>query len=349
MAHPGLTLVDDPIFDDHFADGPHPERPARLDAARAGVAESGVTTHRAAARDASDEELARVHQESYLSEFANIVGKSGYVDADTFFAPLSATAARRAAGGGLALVDSLLDGESPCGLALLRPPGHHARPAAGMGFCLLNHVAVAAAHARAKGAARVLIVDWDVHHGNGTQETFYDDPSVLYASVHQWPYYPGTGDVGEIGRGDGTGHTVNVPLSSGAGQAAYLESFDRVLLPICDQYRPDLLLVSAGFDAHIDDPLAAMNVDAATFGSLTRRLLSALPTDTPVGLFLEGGYNLDALRASVRETVLAAAGKESWCREQGAERGHRGPTEISDRHREEIARVILAQRAHWRI
>ncbi len=218
-----------------------------------------------------------------------------------------------------------------------------------MGFCLVNNIAVAAAHARARGAERVFILDWDVHHGNGTQEMFYEDPSVLYASIHQWPYYPGTGDVGEVGSADGTGHTVNIPLSAGAGPAAYLDAFDRVLLPICDLYRPDLVLVSAGFDAHRDDPLAEMNLDASTFGAFTRRLLSAAPSDAPMGLFLEGGYDLGALRASVREVALAATGAESEMAETAHEAAVGPLVPRSARHREEIAHVIRAQRPYWRL
>lgn len=218
-----------------------------------------------------------------------------------------------------------------------------------MGFCLVNNVAVAAAHARARGAERVLILDWDVHHGNGTQEMFYEDPSVLYASIHQWPYYPGTGDVGEVGGRDGEGHTVNIPLSSGAGPAAYLDAFDRVLLPICDLYRPDLVLVSAGFDAHRDDPLAEMSLDAPTFGTFTRRLLSAAPSDAPMGLFLEGGYDLGALRASVREVALAASGAESEVAERADRRAEEPHLPLSDRHRDEIAHVVRAQRPYWRL
>ncbi len=345
----GLTLIDDPLFDEHCAQEPHPERPARLKAARAGILDSGIETQRAAARDATDEELATVHRESYLAILTGIEGKCGHLDPDTFFGPHSAAAARRAAGGGLALVDSLMRGEQRRGMALLRPPGHHARPGAAMGFCLVNNVAVAAAHARARGAERVLILDWDVHHGNGTQEMFYGDPSVLYASIHQSPYYPGTGDVTEMGEGEGEGYTVNVPLSPGAGHAAYRDAFDRVLLPICDLYRPDLLLVSAGFDAHRDDPLAEMNLDARAFGSFTRQLLSAAPSDAPMGLFLEGGYDLGALRSSVREVALAACGVRAEATENPDIHGPAAPAPLAERHRDEIAHVVRAQRPYWRL
>ena len=221
-----------------------------------------------------------------------------------------------------------------------------------MGFCLLNNIAIAAAHARrALGAERVFVVDWDVHHGNGTQNIFYDDPGVLFASLHQWPFYPGTGDVGEMGKGEGEGHTINIPLSHGAGSAAYLDAFDRVLLPICDRYRPDLVLVSAGFDAHRDDPLAEMELDAYNFGSFARRLLETVGSDTPVGFFLEGGYDLHGLRDSVHEVALAAAGEESsglGTRELHPD-SHAPGQVLTDRHHEEVHHVVTAQKHYWRL
>jgi acetoin utilization deacetylase AcuC-like enzyme len=179
-----------------------------------------------------------------------------------------------------------------------------------MGFCLLNNVAVAAAHARARGVERVLVLDWDVHHGNGTQEMFYDDPSVLYVSLHQAPYYPGTGANDELGRGEGRGYTVNLPLSAGAGDAAYLAAFERVVCPIVEQYRPGLTLVSAGFDAHTRDPLGGMALGDAGYSRLTRALLAALPREQPLGLVLEGGYDLSGLESALGATIEALAGAE---------------------------------------
>src|SRR5688572_1159692 len=199
-----IALVDDPLFSEHRAREPHPERPERLQAARAAVAQANLSSVRTELppRDATDDELGRVHGGSYLEALGHAVGQQGYFDADTFYGPRSVAAARRAAGGAVALVDALIGSEARFGAALLRPPGHHARPTTAMGFCLLNNVAVAAAHARARGAGRVLIVDFDVHHGNGTQEAFYRDPSVLFVSLHQFPFYPGTGSREESGSGD---------------------------------------------------------------------------------------------------------------------------------------------------
>jgi acetoin utilization deacetylase AcuC-like enzyme len=258
-------------------------------------------------RDATNDELGRVHEPRYVEELSRIAGRRGYLDADTYYAPASYAAALRAAGGSVAMVDALLAGQTTYGVALVRPPGHHARPGTAMGFCLLNNVAVAAAHARANGCERVAIVDWDVHHGNGTQEMFYSDPSVLYLSVHQWPLYPGTGARGEVGTGDGVGATVNIPLSPGAGDAAYLAAMDRVVTPALAAFAPDLLLVSAGYDAHERDPLAAMRLTSAGYGEMTRRLLAAMPGGFAgrVGIVLEGGYDLTALRDSLDATIAA--------------------------------------------
>jgi acetoin utilization deacetylase AcuC-like enzyme len=205
------------------------------------------------------------------------------------------------------MVDALLDGKAEYGVALVRPPGHHARPGAAMGFCLLNNVAVAAAHARARGCDRVAIVDWDVHHGNGTQEMFYGDASVFYVSLHQWPLYPGTGARGEVGSGEGHGATMNVPLSPGAGDAAYVAAIDRLVAPALSEFAPDLLLISAGFDAHERDPLAAMCLTNSGYAAMTHRLIAALPKGKSgrLGIVLEGGYDLTALRGSLDATLRA--------------------------------------------
>src|SRR5260221_7289904 len=267
-----VGVVDDPSFDLHRSRGYHPERPERLVAAWAAVARAGVQILPIPARRATREQLERVHQPGYLDELSGLDGEAGQLDADTYLSPGSVAASERAAGGAVALVDALLGGKLAKGVALLRPPGHHARPDQAMGFCLLNNVAVAAAHALASGVRRVAIVDWDVHHGNGTQEMFFGDPRVLYVSLHQWPFYPGTGSAEEIGEGDGRGFTVNVPLSSGARAGDYAAAFERVISPVLDAYAPELVLVSAGFDAHKSDPLAGMQLDAPACGFMNRSL-----------------------------------------------------------------------------
>lgn len=333
-------LIDDPIFDGHHADGPHPERPERLRAARAAVerasTEIGFRAVRAA--DASHETLLRVHTERYLDELGRSAGHSTMLDPDTYVAPGSVAAALRAAGAATALTEALFRGESRWGVALVRPPGHHARPDAAMGFCLLNNVAVAAAHARALGAERVLVLDWDVHHGNGTQEMFYSDPSVLYVSLHQFPYYPGTGAATELGEGEGRGYTVNVPLSAGAGDAAYLAAFDRVVCPIVEAYRPGLVLLSAGFDAHRRDPLGGMTLSDAGYLALTRRLCAAWGAATPIGVVLEGGYDLAALEGSLEATFTGLS------QSSGSDEPLGHPSSL---HSSEIQRASAALREHW--
>lgn len=306
-----LGLLDDPLFDRHRSRGHHPERPERLAAARAGVLRANVPTISVAGRDASHDELLTVHAESYLEDLARLVGREGQLDPDTYLSCESVAAARRAAGGACALVDAMVAGTIERGVALLRPPGHHARPDQAMGFCLLNNVAVAAAHARTLGLSRIAIVDFDVHHGNGTQEMFWDDPCVVYVSLHQAPFYPGTGDATEVGDGEGKGATVNVPLSSGAGDAEYAAAFERIVLPVLDEHRPELVLVSAGYDAHRNDPLAGMRLDAGSYARMTESLVGIAEHHAggKIALVLEGGYDLSGLEASLSASLRALAGE----------------------------------------
>jgi acetoin utilization deacetylase AcuC-like enzyme len=306
-------LIDDVRFDAHAPRAYHPERPERLVAARAAIEKSGALFQRVAAREATDEELARVHDPRFVERLRSLDGQEGHIDADTYVARSSVSAARLAAGGLVAMVDAMIDGPIPKGVALLRPPGHHARPSRAMGFCLLNNVAVAAAHARARGIERVLVMDWDVHHGNGTQEMFWKEPGVLYVSTHQFPFYPGTGDADEIGEGEGTGYTVNVPLTAGGGDAIYRGAFERVILPICEEYGPELVLISAGFDPAARDPLAQMQVTAEGFGWMARALaaIAAKSAQGRVGLVLEGGYDLVALEAGLVASLKGMLGGAS--------------------------------------
>jgi acetoin utilization deacetylase AcuC-like enzyme len=308
-----LALVDDPLFAEHRGRGYHPERPERLVAAKQALrlaGERGLGATVLAPRDATLDELARVHTSRYLDELEQLRGGHAALDDDTFLGPRSVEAAYRAAGGGLALVDALLDGHASLGLALVRPPGHHATPDRGMGFCLLNNVATAAAHARSRGVRRVAILDWDVHHGNGTEAAFLHDPSVLFVSVHQHPFYPGTGSASDRGHGEGEGYTVNVPLSTGGDDATYARVFDRLVGPVLDAYAPELVLVSAGFDAHARDPLAGMALSANGFAAMSHvvRDIAARHASGRIGVFLEGGYDLEGLETSLLSTLLALAG-----------------------------------------
>ncbi len=248
-----------------------------------------------------------MHDPKFVEWLRTLNGEQGYIDADTYVGPESVAVAELAAGGTVAMVDALLDGRSKRGVALVRPPGHHARPDHAMGFCLLNNVAIAAAHARARGLERVAIVDWDVHHGNGTQDIFFDDPNVLYVSTHQFPFYPGTGAVLETGEGDGTGFTVNVPLTAGGGDAVYRAAFERVILPVLEEYRPQLVLVSAGFDASARDPLAEMTLSADAFGWMARALrgVADASAEGRIAMVLEGGYDLVALESGLLAATRA--------------------------------------------
>lgn len=309
---PRALLLDDPAFSRHVPLGHHPERPERLTAARQAVekAKKDVTFEAIVAREATATELARVHAPQYVEAMAEHHGASRYLDPDTYVSAESVAIARRAAGGVLAMVDAVLEGDVKQGVALVRPPGHHARPERAMGFCLFNNVAVAAAHARARGLSRVAIVDFDVHHGNGTQEMFYADPSVLYVSTHEAPLYPGTGHVDETGEREGKGFTVNVPLSAGGGDDVYRGAFERVVLPVLSEFAPELVIVSAGFDAAVRDPLSDMRLESEAFGWMTRELRRI--ADVSAGgrtlLVLEGGYDLVALEGGLVSAIGGLTG-----------------------------------------
>jgi len=308
-----LGYVLDEIFVNHRAPSGHPERPARAEAVRdaltaAGIAGRGTLV---APRPATDEELARVHAPAYLDELAKVVpGRQGWIDPDTYFSPGTWDAARAAAGATTQLALDTLHGRFTQAIAVVRPPGHHATRDRAMGFCLFNNVAAAAAAARASGAARVAILDWDVHHGNGTQDIFWDDPSVLYLSVHQYPYYPGTGSPTEIGGLKAIGATVNVGLPSGAGDADYAAVFDHVFVPAITRFAPDLVLISAGFDAFEHDPLAGMRVTHDGFTAMAQRLRTVAERTSAgrIVAVLEGGYDLDGLAGGMTRVLSALTG-----------------------------------------
>jgi len=282
--------------------GAHPERAARIVAIERELERHDwLGMARLEAPRVATETLTAVHPARYVRGIEELcLAGGGALDSDTFVVEASYEAALRAAGGAVRLVDLLLSGEAPTGLSALRPPGHHAEPARAMGFCLFDNVAVAAQHALdAHGLERVLVLDWDVHHGNGTNAIFHATPSVLFVSLHEWPLYPGTGPAGDIGSGPGTGYTVNLPLAAGSGDALYASLAAHVVVPLARAYEPQLVLVSAGFDAHRDDPLAGLELTETGFAALTgtvRRLAAEL--EVPVGAVLEGGYDLRALAAS---------------------------------------------------
>ena len=256
---------------------------------------------------AGEEALLRVHPRAHLETVRRNCETGTAFDLDTPASPGSWDAALHAAGGAIALVDALLDGDAPTGFSALRPPGHHAEAERAMGFCLFANMSVAARHAiDVRGAERVLILDWDVHHGNGTNAIFHSAPEVLFASIHQWPFYPGTGALGDAGSGQGEGYTINLPVPRGSGEDDWLALVEHVIVPAARAYRPDLILVSAGFDAHRDDPLAECNLEAVSFAHMARHVRAlADELGVPAGAVLEGGYDLEALTSSVAATMEA--------------------------------------------
>jgi acetoin utilization deacetylase AcuC-like enzyme len=308
-----LTLFTSPRFADHLTPPGHPERVERHDVMQ--VVASEFLRRGGAVREpraATHEEILRVHDRDHLTLLGDTAGRALAIDADTFTSPDTYEVARLAAGAAVSAVDHVMDGEPGTrAMALVRPPGHHAERNRPMGFCFFNNIAIAAAHARARGLGRVAIVDYDVHHGNGTQWSFYSDPSVLFISSHQFPYYPGTGAADEIGTGAGLGFTVNLPLAAGATDADYARVYDAIAWPILRAFKPELILVSAGFDAYKDDPLAAMRLEADCFGRLTVAI--ATIADECCGgrvvAITEGGYDLKGLADSLRATVHALEGE----------------------------------------
>ncbi len=289
----------------------HPERAARLSAVREALSEAGLWDRLTPipARPAEDADLARVHSPEHIERVRRTAeaGRAVWFDADTYACPASAEAAYLAAGGVCAAVDAVIDGAVSSAFCAVRPPGHHALRDRTMGFCLLNNVAVAARYAQAvRGIGRVLIADWDVHHGNGTQAIFYSDGDVMYVSTHQWPFYPGTGAADETGEGPGLGLTLNYPLSRGDGDEQFLAALDDGLSQ-AEDFGPEFVFISAGFDAHRDDPLAGLTFTRDAYAEATRRIrrLADRTARGRIVSLLEGGYDLDALGRSVAAHVAA--------------------------------------------
>jgi len=311
-----VGLIRDARFLEHVPSGYHPEHPRRLETIHQTLdANPGLCQYTTIpAREATPEEIRRVHTSAYHRLVESTRGCSGRrLDPDTYVSSESYRAAKLAAGGLLALVDAVHAGQVHNGFALVRPPGHHAEHDHGMGFCIYNNVAIAARYARDQGLAeKILIVDWDLHHGNGTQHTFEGDETVLYFSTHQYPFYPGTGAAEEVGTGKAKGRTVNVPLPGGQGDPDYLQVFREILVPVARGFHPGLILVSAGFDIYRADPLGSMRVTENGFAHLTRLLLSL--ADEHCGgrlvLTLEGGYDVEGQARSVQAVLETLAGQE---------------------------------------
>ena len=306
--HTGIVV--DPRFQAHDTGPGHPERAERIAVLLAGLADR-PDVRRIAPRPATAEEITRVHGGAHYEAVARTAGGHGAFDADTPVSPLSFDTACLAAGGVLALVDAVMAGEVRRGFACVRPPGHHAEPDRAMGFCLFNNVAIAAAHLRARhGLERVMVVDWDVHHGNGTQDAFAREPGVLFVSTHRWPFYPGTGALDEDGAGAGRGYTINVPLPGGVGDAEYLDAFHAVVAPLALEYAPQAILISAGFDPHRRDPLGGMAVSEDGFAGMAQELVAAADQvcDGRVIAVLEGGYDLRGTRDSAAAVLDVLSG-----------------------------------------
>jgi acetoin utilization deacetylase AcuC-like enzyme len=353
-----MLLISSSRFVDHLTPPGHPESPERAEIFD-GVAERarlrGVEVIEPT--PASDEALLRIHTRPYLDAISATSGKASMIDPDTFTSPETATLAKLAAGAAILAVDHCLGSwgqtllrndhdltasDPSRAIALVRPPGHHAEADRAMGFCFFNNIAIAAAHARARGVERVAIVDYDVHHGNGTQHSFYTDPNVLFISTHQYPFYPGTGAATEIGSGPGAGFTVNVAMEGGATDGDYQRVFEAIVAPVLREFRPDLVLVSAGFDAHERDPLAQMRVTTPGFVWMTT-LLRDLADDLcggRIAMITEGGYDLRALA----ESLDAVCGVLEATTSAVAHDPLRGPTPRADRA---IATVRAAQAAKW--
>ncbi len=314
-----LAIIKDDRYLEHNPGEGHPESPNRLRVIYDLIDKEFADLPIIAPRLATESELALIHDPFYIQTVAKTEGKvHSQLDADTGLSAQSYEIARLAAGGLVEAVDKILDPSrsalpTPHSVfAFVRPPGHHAEPNRGMGFCIFNNIAIAAEYAKQKyDLQRILIVDWDLHHGNGTQRVFYDDPGVLFFSSHQYPYYPGSGNFNEVGSGIGEGFTVNAPFPAGFGDAEYCHVYDTVLKPIALEYRPELVLVSAGFDPYREDPLGGMKVSEEGFGALAAivKSIADRTCDGKVLITLEGGYNPQGLREGVRSVLNTFLGQ----------------------------------------
>jgi acetoin utilization deacetylase AcuC-like enzyme len=319
MAASPLSLKTGVVKDDRYLDhNPgswHPESPQRLKVIYQHLETSGMTGFykEIHPRYASEKEISLVHTAQYIHSIASTEGKEVALDPDTVTSPLSYQTACLAVGGGLNLIKAIYDKKIDNGFALIRPPGHHAEKNKAMGFCLFNNIAIATAYILKEGLAKkILIVFWDVHHGNGTQHAFYNSSDVLYFSIHQYPHYPLTGKFEEIGEGEGEGFTVNVPLGPGYGDEDYIYLFLYLLRPIVLKFRPDFILVSAGFDPYVEDSLGGMRVTVNGFAWMTHilRNLSGQLCNNRLALFLEGGYHLEGMARSVEAIIKVLSGEE---------------------------------------
>jgi acetoin utilization deacetylase AcuC-like enzyme len=337
-------IVKDRRYMDHNMGHFHVETPQRLEAIYRMIDEKILfSLNKIEPRPATKDELARIHTRDYIDRIESTAGKDlVQLDPDTSTSSKSWEVACLAAGGVLNAVDSILNQKIQNGFALVRPPGHHAEASRAMGFCLFNNIAIGAAHLIEKhGLKKILVVDWDLHHGNGTQNSYYDSDEVLYFSTHQFPHYPGTGHWNETGRGKGEGFTVNVPLRAGKTDGDYLHIFKKILRPIVSEYKPEFILVSAGFDIYEGDPLGGMQITKQGFGALAAELLDMAAEFSQKRLLcvLEGGYDLQGLQDGVEHVLYQLAGEAS----KPAVEPSLSPT--TD---QELAPVFETQKKFWR-
>ena len=338
------AILFDEKFMDHEAMGFHPERPERLTGMKSFLEEKGLweKAQIRGSRPATVDELILCHDEGYVSRALSMMEHGpGHFDADTFYSEGSRDAALGAAGGTIDLGIDALNDDIDWGLALVRPPGHHATASRAMGFCIFNNIAICAAslikHLKLE---QVMIFDWDVHHGNGTQDIFYDARNVFYASVHQWPFYPGSGTSDEIGTGDGKGFTANVPYPARAGDPEYLGVMNELLVPMMDEYKPQMILVSAGFDAHHEDLLGGMGVTQDGYSAMTKVLLDMAKKhcNGKLVFVLEGGYNIEAIAEAAACVMEVMLGKDVDT--------DAGP--VSKRYRDFLDRTKLTLAPYWK-
>jgi len=344
-------VVKDKRYLQHSAGYGHPESPERLAAVYEMLDDPGMSWKftEITPRESTPDEIAAVHAAPYVDCIADTAGKQCvWLDPDTATSPETYSIAKLASGGVCNAIDSVISGEVDNAFAFIRPPGHHAEKDAAAGFCIFNNVAIGAMHAILKhGIKKVLIVDWDLHHGNGTQHIFYDDPRILYFSTHQYPYYPGTGGIDETGQGKGKGYTINVPLPRGAGDDAFVKIFRRILWPVAMEFKPELVILSAGFDIYFKDPLGGMRVTPDGFAALIRIVLNIADRCCQGRLVaaLEGGYHIQGLTQSVKK-VLEEMLDESHVPEEKLAALEQMDNANADRL---IQQVALAINPYWKV
>jgi acetoin utilization deacetylase AcuC-like enzyme len=341
----------DPLYLEHDNGFGHPERPERLEACLEMMKKTGLAEKidLVSPRDATVEEVNLVHPMNHIDRVRKMAGSGGgWLDGDTPVSPDSYAAALRSAGAGLEGLEKIFAGEARNAFGLVRPPGHHATATRGMGFCIFNNNAITSRYAMEKfDISRIFILDWDAHHGNGLEDIFYEDDRVLYTSLHQYPHYPGSGSYREVGDGAGEGYTVNFPFPAFTGEDVYLAAFERVIMPIARQYEPELVLISAGYDGHFNDPLCSMSLTAITFSEMAERLMQLADEFCQGRLLasLEGGYNLMGLAASVNNTIATMAGDSTRVVEETESLG-REPTQ---RGMEIIEATREAMKPYWKL